>query len=240
MKIPKSLGSNKIVDAVIELRYDEPVALPIIYTSILKIFPGNVVDLPLMELPPAIREADPNLRYQPLNKITNEEGYYVNVGPRVLGFGYANLDTSVNGYSGWDNFYAKYKEIYDAMRKDKIVGTVSRVGVKYVNLFDKDELYPNIKYPLNLKGHSNVSSINIGFIETKESSRVRTLINTEAVVSIDNKSISGEIFDIEVQSSISPVTQPLSTIKSMHIDLKEAFFSALNEDFIESMEPSYE
>ncbi len=67
MKLPKRLKRNPILEAIAEVRFLSSVpndaVIGLVFSSVQDIF-GKPENLPILQLPAALREADPNLKYQ--------------------------------------------------------------------------------------------------------------------------------------------------------------------------------
>ena len=72
MKIPIKLNLCPIIESVFEIRFDSSldanIVFALIYSKLKDDFP-KVETLPLSELPASMRDADPNLKYQPAYKL---------------------------------------------------------------------------------------------------------------------------------------------------------------------------
>src|SRR3972149_4974617 len=96
MKIPKRLKRNPIIDAVAEVRFTSSIPseaiIGLVYENVKEKF-GQPKSLPILQLPAALREKDPNLRYQACYRF-DKPGNVLLVGPR-------NIALSTVPYTDW-------------------------------------------------------------------------------------------------------------------------------------------
>ena len=101
MKLPKRIENSPIVDALIEIRFETNIfksaVFGLIYQEIMTDYPGQVTQLPILQLPEQIREQDPNLQFKPEYRIENEK-FIIQIGRDVL------CISSKIPYIGWDAF----------------------------------------------------------------------------------------------------------------------------------------
>src|SRR4051812_17635047 len=100
--LPDRIEPDAIVEALVEFRFE--------HTELSELVLGRLVDLPCWEgfeqarlptadIPQPIRDADPNLRYQPLIELRNSNG------SRTAKIGGHVLSYHVTGaYPGWTTF----------------------------------------------------------------------------------------------------------------------------------------
>lgn len=107
MKLPIRLEKCPLIDCIIEVRFDTNIVksavFGLIYKQIQSDYPGDVINLPISQLPEAIRMSDPNLKYKPLYRIEGDKTV-IQIGPDVI-----NLSSKMP-YIGWNEFLriAKY------------------------------------------------------------------------------------------------------------------------------------
>ena len=98
--VPKKLKNDAIVEALLEVRFDMATMPEILF--------GQLADyerwkgfkqgrLPVYDIPAPLREADPNLRFQPVFELSSEQRF-VRVGPQVISY------HRTMPYVGWDRF----------------------------------------------------------------------------------------------------------------------------------------
>jgi len=137
MKIPKKVDRDTIAEAIFEIRFLEKSELSFelllgsIYPSVHADFP-KIVALPITQLPRTLVSADPNLRYQPLNRLDGEH-FGISIGNRILAI------HCKAPYQGWSNYKFQIIRILGLVKKSEVIGSLERISIKYVNVLQKDD-----------------------------------------------------------------------------------------------------
>lgn len=131
--LPQKLKSDPIVEALFEIRFetsDQP-----------EVVIGRLIDshlwadfeqrrLPASDIPQPIRQADPNLRFQPVLELRSSDGQrVVKLGSNVLSF------HVLRPYCGWSEFLPTLAELVDQVFSRLKGLKTSRLGLRYVNAF---------------------------------------------------------------------------------------------------------
>lgn len=99
--LPIRIEACPLIDALIEFRFEAAITksavFGIIYNLIKEEYRGNVINLPILQIPEQIREVDPNLKFKPLYRIENER-FVIQIGYDVLSI------SSKMPYIGWSDF----------------------------------------------------------------------------------------------------------------------------------------
>ena len=77
VKLPSRLSNCPIIDALVELRFESNLNKSLIfgymYKQIVELYPheypNGVISLPVLQIPEAIRNSDPNMRFKPLYRL---------------------------------------------------------------------------------------------------------------------------------------------------------------------------
>ena len=106
VNLPKKIAPCPIVEAILEIRFNsslpEDAIFGVLYNQFKDEYP-KFEQLPILQLPAAVRSQDPNLRYSQHYK-TMQDHFVLQVGPRS--FSISNVET----YVGWETF--SKKDIY--------------------------------------------------------------------------------------------------------------------------------
>jgi uncharacterized protein (TIGR04255 family) len=234
MNLPKNINPCPIVDALLEVRFTSNInanaVFGLIYSVLQKDF-QKVETLPILQLPDIVRASDPNLKYKPYYKISNEN-FVIQIGPDVISI------SSFPKYLGWESFS---KIIFDALTKIESVGIINvieRIGIRYINFFET-----NVFEKVNLK-------VCIG---TDDILYKNTIIRTEieqgefnSTLQVANNAIIndklGSIIDIDsfVTKNLDAFfSRKTELINAGHLKEKELFYSLLKPEFLNSLNPTY-
>src|SRR5688572_6634063 len=89
-RIPKKLKHDAIVEALLEVRFQTTTIPEVLFGRLADYAPWKgftQVRLPAYDLPALMRQADPNLRFQPLFELRDEQNKQaVRLGGRVLSY----------------------------------------------------------------------------------------------------------------------------------------------------------
>lgn len=234
MKLPKNINPCPIVDALLEVRFTSTInanaVFGLIYSVLQKDF-QKVETLPILQLPDVVRASDPNLKYKPYYKISNEN-FVIQIGPDVI------LISSFPRYLGWEIFS---KIIFDVLTKIEqigIINVIERIGIRYINFFEN-----NIFEKINLKvsiGPNDVLCKNTIIrteIEQGEYSSTLQLANN-AIINGKN----GSIIDIDTfvtKNLVNFFSKKNELINAGHLKEKELFYSLLSSEFLSTLNPTY-
>jgi uncharacterized protein (TIGR04255 family) len=243
-KLPLRIEHDLIIEALFELRFDSlcpPEAIfGIIYQIISKKYPNiKNIPSPIFPVPEAVRTADPNLKYQPYNRLQNDS-YGFNIGPNVMSF------FVQKPYIGWSKWKPIIVEILNELTAINLFKTIERTGLRYINFVDKNIF--------------SVTNVSMKIIE-KELSNEQTTFRTEYVdgnyikivqicnninMLINNEPATGSLIDIDIGRDLRIIdVQNFKDIieeilEESHKKTKELFFNLLKKEFLNELGPIYE
>ena len=241
-QLPKILGKCPLNEAIFEIRFEPNVPAAalfgIFYAEIRSKFP-DVESLPIVQLPEALRDQDRNLQFLPHHRFRNQENVLIQIGPRVLSV------NAVNEYIGWARFKENILETLATLKKLEITSKVSRLGLRYSNLFNEPVL-DKINIELSKGGvpiTNRETNIRTVYDEGNGYKIVLQISGDVTISPTDVEPYIGSLIDVDIILSGEdlPVLQDgEALIEKAHQMEKKTFFSLLKRDFLESLEPSYE
>ena len=166
--LPQKLKKDAIAEALIEVRYSCPdsAAVPELVVGRLAGFADwrsfDKVRLPFADIPPAIRAADPNLRYQPVLELhSTTESRAAKIGPNVLSY------HALAPYPGWTQFSAEIDKVIDFLFAELPGFEATRIGFRYINLLTKPahliESVDALEYSVTLGGEKLEGAQNLNY-----------------------------------------------------------------------------
>jgi len=241
-KLPKKLQTCPIVDSIIEIRFETPLdkgaVFGYIYSLIMDQYKQPVRNLPESQLPEAVRNADPNLRYKPLYSIEGDKSI-IQIGTNIIAI------SSKNPYIGWADLSQHFVNIINkiGMANPAIIRKVTRLGLRYINFFEgdiSDKVEMSFKMtdgyqPKDVFIRSTV--IDSGFTNVVQFSN-----NVNYNDKINNTIKNGSIIDIDTSQEYSDSSFLVNIkreIDNAHNCEKKLFFSILKKDFIDKFKPIY-
>jgi len=235
-RLPKKISPCPILEAIFEMRFDSNLPEDAIFGVLYNKFQDeyqNVEPLPILQLPQVVRAQDPNLIYAPHYKLSNENTV-IQIGPKV--FSLAN----VGEYAGWDRFSEQIQSIYNKIEETKIVFTVNRIALRYINIFEDTNILLGTNFKASL-GDESLNDQKINFAAEISSSnsisQLKIINSAEAIIS--GRQIKGSIIDIDSAVNLQNFDTFLSAIECSHIEEKTLFYKVLGQDFIKKFNPEY-
>ena len=239
-RLPVSISPCPVQEAVVEVRFSSilpaEAVFGVLYTKVNHDF-GSVTNLPILQIPEAIRSQDPNLMYQAHYSLS-KGNLSLKVGPRVLTFSYTPP------YEGWHTFLPFVLGVLDSIKDTGIIQLPERIGIRYINFFSMpilDKLKLELKY-----GETRLST---------EATHVRTEILEDGFIKIinvaNNMSVTlqgrvetGSLVDIDCVynyplGSASFYESHESIIEEGHKIEKRTFFGLLQDEFLNTLSPNY-
>jgi len=246
-QLPTKLGKEPLIDAVFEVRFSSTAPasdiLPGFFFSKLSGC-GIIERLPIAQLPKPVRDADPNLQFSPLVRLS-WNNFFISIGDSSLVIG------CKIPYSGWSNFKPAIIEAVSCAMEIGIIQTVQRFSIKYIDLLsassirdqislirasvvigkhtlEQENFTLKIEVPMNGFFHivHIISSANA--LLADGSKRDGIIVDIDTITTVNNQ---------EFQSWVTDLPEKLDTI---HAANKSMFFECLHPETITSLEPVYE
>lgn len=246
-KLPTKLEAEPLIDAVFELRFSCAFPASHILPGLLfsKLEGDKIIEnLPVSQLPKNLRDADPNLQYQPLSRIQWDK-FYINIGDQSISVG-IKLP-----YPGWSNFKTAIINIVDIIKDSKIINSVDRYSLKCIDLIPSRDIKEQVSF-------INSSIMIANHKLEKEAFQIRIEIPKDNIINIvqivspakvtlsPNDSREGIIIDIDTIFNEKSLTIDElfidfdNKISTIHIINKEMFFDCLKKETIDFLGAIYE
>lgn len=204
--------SNFIVQVVLDVWYESSYPTVALLGDIYKIGYTNIAETPFRNMPPEIRNSNPDFKYQPMYEISSPDSHYkINVGDNIFGI-------STSAYTSWNTFISETKAMFNILFTNQNSDLkVSRIGLRYLDMIDNKNIFngEHIKLKISDESKNESDSINMRFDTTIDSCKV-----TEAIIypfpRIDNKEIIGTFIDIITSKE---------NVELFNENIKEEFYS---------------
>lgn len=226
-----------IIESVAEIIFDRNVSIEAsavygkVYDQIKEKF-NDVDNLPIYQLPEEIRLKDESLRNKPWHK-------FYNANFEVLIGGSALVIVAKKEYQGWTNFKNQIKYVFDVFEKEKISSSITRVGLKYVDMFE----FP-IMNKINIGINSNLEideSLEMQFRTIlKDNNSLKAILALMNNVNIEyNNEIKENIslLDIDIfktfdEKNTCDFNEALEILENAHDYQKELFYKLVPDNFL--------
>ncbi len=240
MTLPKQINPCPINQAVVGIRFNS--SLPpdavfgVVYNE-LKDSYKSAEQLPILQIPEAVRNNDSNLLYQPHYKLTREH-YAFQVGPKVI-----SLAITDQKYTTWESYYEEIQTVFEKIKEIDFISNVLRVGLRYINFF-ADDIWENIN--ISVKVIENEIAGEEIFLRTvllKDDYKVMLQAGNQLNLEENNRVVGrASIIDIDTSiegENINFFEDMNSILEKGHSIEKEIFFGLLKDDFLKSLNPEY-
>lgn len=234
-QLPLSVNPCPIVDALFEIRFQTDLLAEAVFGMIYSEFReefGDPVRLPILQLPEAVRSNDPNLKFKPHYRLS-KGNLVIQIGPEVVSV------SSYPSYAGWSDFSKEIFRIIEKLNKISVVKKVHRIGLRYINFFEMNDIFRKVKLAVTLDG-KNIELINTHIRTEIEMNGFRSTIQVGNNVVLNDK--RGSIIDIDTfkETELDSFFVNIMEILDLgHATEKKIFFEMLNQDFLQTLNPKY-
>jgi uncharacterized protein (TIGR04255 family) len=232
--LPKKLKDDAIIEALCELRFDADEQPEIVI--------GRLSDhgswkafskgrLPVADIPPPIRSADSQLKYQPVLQLRSSDGtHLVKVGSNVIS------RHNVRNYCGWEKFEPQLTEVFKALFESISNIRVTRLGFRYVNAITSTRHFISgiwdLALDIKVAGNQLQEPINLNYLSVDgQAHTTMTRIASPQFVTGELPKDTTVVVDIDVSSPPNFVATDLKTVtewtKKAHDFEKDAFFKLI-------------
>lgn len=238
--LPKQINPCPINQAVVGIRFDS--SLPpdavfgVVYNK-LKDSYKSAEQLPILQIPEAVRNNDSNLLYQPHYKLTRDH-YAFQVGPKVI-----SLAITDQKYTTWESYYEEIQNVFQKIREIDFISDVLRVGLRYINIF-ADDIWKNINISVKVI-ENEITGEEIFLRTVLPKDEYKVLLQTGNQLNLEeNNQIVGRASLIDIDTfiegeNINFFEDMNSILEKEHSIEKEVFFGLLKDDFLKSLSPEY-
>lgn len=245
-KIPVRLKKEPLLEAVWEIRFfgAKSSVADLLPGMLFKALPGrygNIVRLPAADIPAAIVERDPNLRYMPRIRLENDN-QAVQVGEHIVSL------NCRRPYSGWNKFASDIRDLAKVVRDTGLIDRLERFSLKYVNLFELDRPLGLGCLNLDLRlGKYEIGTRPVHFrteIKEDDSTHIIQIASpAEAALPGVQERLKGVLLDIDTIKNLEEDeswSDLDSWLDDVHTACKRMFFSLLKPETVDRLEPEYE
>lgn len=238
MKLPHSIAPCPIVETIFEVRFGTSTPADAVFGLVYHALRAEMPKVELLAigtLPPAMRQADAGMAYQPHHRLTGGPLTAL-IGPRVVALAWTG------DYPGWEKFADFVRNAFKKVEQEGLIDTTERLGLRYISLFPGDVL-PKLALDLTLNGRPLVGR-GTSVRTLLERSGCQCLLHVGKDMALaGNPQKGGTIIDIDAHldaSSGAPLPEVPSFLETAHFAEKELFFSLLRADFLSTLSPVYD
>ena len=240
MILPKQINPCPINQAVVEIRFNSYLPPDAIFGVIFNKLKDSYKDeggLPILQIPAAVRNQDPNLLFQPHYKLI-KDCYILQVGPKVI-----SLAITDQNYTTWESYYSEIHEVFEKVKEIGFISEVLRVGLRYINLF-VDDIWDNINISVKISD-DEIQGDEIFLRTLLDKGEYKVNLQTGNQLKLeDNNQVVGRasVIDIDtfiLDDKIAFFSNMKEILWNAHQVEKEIFFGLLKDNFLKSLSPEY-
>jgi uncharacterized protein (TIGR04255 family) len=236
--LPTRISPCPIVEAVLEIRFITEVPwmlIPGLLSTLISDKYPKTVDLPLSQMPDAIRREEPHLVYQPLIQFVGDP-FTIQLGPRMLSL------VSNKEYPGWTPIFEQLKWLLQHVKTAGFIAEGERIGLRYIDFFQMD-LFQKLTLRVNSDGQSvEGAEMNLTTTFVQEGFLSKLIIANNALVKTQGRANKGSVFDLDIALNAGDFDlfeNGLDRFQKAHQINKEVFFGLLRPEFLASLNPEY-
>jgi uncharacterized protein (TIGR04255 family) len=132
--VPKKLKNDAIVEALLEVRFETETIPEILFGQLAVYEPWKKLAqrrLPAYDIPGAVRQLDPNLRFHPIFELSDVRRA-IRIGPQAISC------HRMVPYEGWERFWPELRETIAGIFETANGLVISRLGLRYLNALRRD------------------------------------------------------------------------------------------------------
>jgi uncharacterized protein (TIGR04255 family) len=240
--VPLKLKHDAIIEALLEIRFETTTIPEVLFGKLADYEPWRGFKqnpMPAYALPAPIRQADPNLRFQPIFELLgSDDRLAVRIGPQVLSY------HRMPPYVGWGKFETELSQAIEGLftRADSL--TVRRLGFRYVNALRPDlhgiRSTSDLDLKVEIDGEKLSGNVNINFIiNVSDNTRCTVRIATPEFVQGVLPPNTAVVADVDVFTTEGFNTKEVTDVKRWldfaHSTEKHHFFRLLTNETIEAL-----
>jgi len=241
--IPEKLKDDAIVEAIFEVRFSTSTIPEVLFGRISEYRPWENFkqsSLPISQIPAAVRQMDPNLRYQPVFAlIDEEEKRAVRIGANVISY------SRGAPYVGWKAFKTELLDVIGGVFEKAKGLSIERLGLRYLNALRSDihgiRSISDLDLRIEIANEPITGSANLNVTTNGDSDTACTVrIATANIVQGNLPPDTSVYIDVDVFTSgqgFATTDQGFVTewIEKAHSTEKVHFFQLLTKPTIESL-----
>lgn len=249
MKIPKKIFPDRIVDAIVELKYtlNHPyeVALGMLYTHIDDTY--NYSSRPINNPKNSIQQPNSFVGDKVeiqlgIKPIFFNEKIKIELTPGSIIF------NCLNEYISWQSYSEEIEKFLNQIDKANVVNSYNRIGIRYISHYPDFKIFDITKFEFTF-GMPELKSDTFSFHSEYKLDNYRVILNLNNLVSLFRANHNGEIINtptsiIDIDVIIEgfeefEIIKLLKEIDEAHNKQKEIFFSLLSVSYLSSLKPEY-
>ena len=239
MKLPKKIDPDRIKDSIVEVRFTSSlpheVLLGVIYHHLKQSYSyanNQVSDAQTSTSEVSLRPINSSLAALFYNETIKFE-----IQPGTIIF------NCLNNYPSWEVYYLEIKNVLLLINSTETISNFTRIGLRYISEYPQMPIEKITTFNFML-GNPDFKTNNFAFRTEFTHSNNRVILNLGSNSSLAESQMTDTLsyVDIDViKEAQEPcdIDQILINIDSIHTVEKQVFFSLIQNDFLNSLNPQY-
>lgn len=242
IQLPAKLTRDAIVEALLEIRFDMKTLPEVLFGRLASYAPWQTFQQKPMSaynVPAPMREADVNLRYQPIFELVSDDRTRaVRIGSHVLSF------HVMAPYIGWTLFKTELENAVHQLFSSAEDLTVRRIGLRYTNALTPNDhgirSINDLDVAITIAEERILGSVNLNFMtDLSDNTRCTVRVATKDFVGGAIPEDTTIIIDVDVFTKDSFKTKTIADVQSWiefaHEKEKVEFFHLLPRKAIDAL-----
>lgn len=245
---PKKLGKEPLIDVICGIHFEsaDPVdaLLPGLLLSNLAGKTPKFEMLPAGQLPPMMRDGNPDLMNAPLMRVVVDEKFAILIGSRWLGVG------CLMPYAGWSIYKPMIEKVFAMLENIPSIKSIERLSMKYIDLMEnsyKDTPLSKLQLQIDIAGRrlsNQVTQLRTEIVDPPFVHAV-TIISHATATHPDKPTCNGVVVDVDthmVQKILIRefIVNMSDLLDNIHTSNKRFFFDLLTDTGLQELEPVYD
>ncbi len=238
-RLPVRIEPCPIVEAVFEVRFvstESWITMPgLLFARIRERYPDQR-ELPLAQMPEAIRRQDPALQPLPLMQFLGQ-AFIVQLGPRVI-----SLVTKMGLYPGWPAIRTELEWLLAQLQASGLVRETERLGVRYIDFFTGD-IFPGLRLGVQVNDQPLVGAqTEVTTVLRLGDVALRLQVTNGAIANTQAGHQSGSVLDMDAwfgPLEADVFGNGLARFEEAHQVIKAVFFGLLRPELLTKLNPVY-
>lgn len=234
--LPSKLKDDAIIEALCQIQFvsDDLPEVIIGRATDFWVKSGYVAErLPIADIPAPIRQADPNLRFQPTIQLREKQG------PNLIRIGEQAISFHVAGekkYPGWNKFRAELNGVVEGLFSNLTNISVNKIALRYINAIVEDRHFINdiheLEFEVSVGGKQLTGPVNLNFNVSEGTAHiVTTRLAHSSFVQGTLPIKTSAVIDVEVSTTneflAKNVSDVMNWLEKAHVFEKTAFFALI-------------
>lgn len=236
-KLPIKISPKRLKDTIVEIRYQPNIPFEYRLGFFYKILTQNQFKV-FTPHTPNFSEAgsSPFIRFESPKNIFSNNVLHVHLENERVVF------NSNGEYSGWNVFSSHIENCLQSFLSEGLIMNIHRVGLRFISEFEDVQIFDQLKWQFDFPWEE-CTTVNTSFRTEWVDETDFVTVNLLNNVQRDTSSFSLMDVDIRHEADSNSVTHTdaiMNMLNRLHSKEKLVFFGLMKDEFLQSLNPTYE